>query len=221
MVLFSKKWKYSPAEVWPHFIPTFQFPVKKGKEIFEEYCRNLLLQDKPGCTLDNVGKIDIDGIEFESCEDELAHFVRESPYCPDLVKEEFEDSLRPGGNENQNPFEEGDALYIQDEDQPERAPKDDYMWLNNLGDEEDFENLTEEELQEMWQKEMDNPDPNYCERLEDRKIMYDPEEWAADRKALKLTSDDIFSADEWLKSMKNYTAILEKCDWRLTLTFWK
>ena len=202
MVLFSKKWKYSPADVWPHFIPTFQFPVKKGKEIFEEYCRNLLLQDKPGCTLDNVGKIDIDGIQFDSCEDELAHFVRESPYCPDLIKEEFEDSLRPGGNEDQNPLEAGDALYIQDEDQPERAPKDDYMWLNNLGDEEDFENLTEEELQEMWQKEMDNPDPNYCERLEDRKIVYDPEEWAADRKALKLTSDDIFSADEWLKSMR-------------------
>merc|ERR1712008_229450 len=108
-----------------------------------------------------------------------------------------------GGNENKNPFEEGDPLYIQDDDQPERAPKDDYMWLNNLGDEEDFENLTEEELQEMWQKEIDNPDPNYCERLEDRKIVYDPEEWAADRKALKLTSDDIFSADKWLNIMKN------------------
>jgi len=49
------------------------------------WCRNLLLQDKPGCYLDNVG-VNFNG----SCEEELRDFVNNSPFCPQLVKEEFE-----------------------------------------------------------------------------------------------------------------------------------
>ena len=95
MVTFTKKWQYCPAKVWPHFIPTFRYTVRKGNKMYEDYCQNLLLQDKPGCTLDNVGKIDIDGNKFENCEAELSHFVENSEYCPYLVKEEFRESQIP------------------------------------------------------------------------------------------------------------------------------
>ena len=63
---FTKKWKYCPADVFMYVIPTYRYVIKKGKNNYEDYCRNLLLQDKPGCTLDNVGK------NFNnSCEEEL------------------------------------------------------------------------------------------------------------------------------------------------------
>ena len=84
MCNFTKKWKYAPAEVFPYMIPTYRYVVKKGKPHYEEYCKNLLLQDKPGCTLDTVGKA------FSSCEEELKDFVENSEFCPNLVKVEFD-----------------------------------------------------------------------------------------------------------------------------------
>ena len=111
-----------------------------------------MLQDKPGCTLDNVGK------NFNSCEEELRDFVENSEYCPNLVKEEFKESQKVSDESNQeeDPFIAGDALYVEPEGQPERAAKDEYMHLYDLGHEED------PELDEI-QNELDDPEPNYCD----------------------------------------------------------
>ena len=88
MCNFTKKWKYAPAEVFPYIIPNYRYIVKKGKPHYEEYCKNLLLQDKPGCTLDIVRKA------FRSCEEELKDFVENSEFWPNLVKVEFDESQK-------------------------------------------------------------------------------------------------------------------------------
>merc|ERR1712122_141782 len=75
------------TEVFPHFIPTYKWIVHKGSNGYEEWCKTILLQDKPGCYLDNVGT------QFESCEAELKDFVENSEFCPNLVKMEFRKSL--------------------------------------------------------------------------------------------------------------------------------
>ena len=133
MCNFSKKWNYSPANVFPYMMPTYRYVIKKNKPHYEAYCQNLLLQDKPGCTLDNVGK------NFNSCEEELRDFVENSEYCPNLVKEEFKESqkISEESNQEEDPFIAGDALYVEPEGQPERAAKDEYMHLYDLGHEED------------------------------------------------------------------------------------
>ena len=115
-------------------IPTYRYVVKKGKPHYEEYCKNLLLQDKPGCTLDNVGQA------FSSCEEELKDFVETSEFCPNLVKEEFIESQRISADPNQaeDPFIVGDALYVEPEGKPERAPKDEVMHLYDLGHDADL-----------------------------------------------------------------------------------
>ena len=155
MCNFTKKWKYAPANVFPYMIPTFRYVVKKGKKNYEEYCKSLLLQDKPGCTLDNVGK------NFDSCEEELKDFVENSQFCPNLVKEEFHESQRIGDdfNQEQDPFIAGDALYVEPEERPERAPKDEYMHLYDLGHEGNPE-------ADEVENEFDDPDPNYCDDIE-------------------------------------------------------
>ena len=72
VVNFTKTWKYSPRDVYPNFIPSYKYIVHKGKPHYEEYCKNVLLMDKPGCTLENVGK------SFSSYEEELRDFVENS-----------------------------------------------------------------------------------------------------------------------------------------------
>ena len=140
-------------------MPTFRYVVKKGKPNYELYCRCLLLADKPGCTIDNVGK------NFSSCEEELRDFVENSEYCPNLVKEDFKESQIESDESNQaigqeeDPLIVGDALYVEPEGEPERAPKDDYMHLYDLGHE-----LDDPESEEV-QHEYDNQDPNYYDDL--------------------------------------------------------
>ena len=203
MVLFTKKWKYNPDDVWPHFIPTFRYTVKKGKPMYEEFCRSLLLQDKPGCTLDNVGKVDMDGKKFESCEDELDDFVKNSEYCPALVKEEYEESLRPSEEGHEGTFAEEDALLNQPEEDPEREPLEDWEWLNHYGDHEDLSHLDEDELVARMMDEAADPDPTYCDRLADRKGRYDPEDWKEHREELGITENDIMEAGNWIKKTKD------------------
>ena len=91
---FTKKWKYAPKDnVFPHFIPCYRYIQHKGRgreERYEEYCKSLLLQDKPGCTIENVGKA-----PFESCESELLDFVEKSEFCPQYLKAEVIESQIP------------------------------------------------------------------------------------------------------------------------------
>ena len=83
---FTKKWKSGKANIFPYFLPTYKYIVNKSSPHYEDYCKTLLLQDKPGCYFSNVGK------NFESCEAELRDFVENSEFCPKLVKEDFKKS---------------------------------------------------------------------------------------------------------------------------------
>ena len=53
------KWKYSANasnKFFPHFIPSYRYPVRKNNKIYEDYCKYTLMPDKPGCFPENVGK---------------------------------------------------------------------------------------------------------------------------------------------------------------------
>ena len=192
MITFTKKWKYSPANVFCFMTPSFRYNVKKGKPNCEEFYKNLLLQDKPGCTFENVGK------NFESCEEEFRDFVENSPYCPELLKQEFADSQKLGGsNENKDVWVEGDPLYVEPEGEPERAPRDDLDILHNLVDEDDLDNV--EYFMEQMEQEIDNPDPLYCN---DTKKKYDPKDWQTDREALNLTPEQLHNAPDFINMAK-------------------
>ena len=196
MCNFTKKWKYCPAEVFPYFIPTFRYVVNKSKKYYEDYCRSLLLQDKPGCTFDNVGK------NFKNCEEELRDFVENSSFCPNLVKEEFKESQLGGDNPNQNPdpFIGGDDLYMDEEEGPERAPKDDYMHVYALGDEEDPTN--DEDIMRQIVDEFDDPDLAYCDETGGNKIVSDNIDKNEHRLKLGMSQDDILDSHQWIKQMK-------------------
>ena len=128
---FTKSWKFSPSanRCFLNAKPTFRYIVNKKRPNYEMWCKNVLLQDKPGCYLDNVGK------NFEgSCEAELKDFVENSPFIPELIKEEFTKSQ--AGNEvgefldedlGEDPIIAGDDLYIQPENVPINVPRDETM----------------------------------------------------------------------------------------------
>ena len=196
MCNFTKKWKYCPADVFPYFIPTFRYVVNKKKKHYEDYCRCLLLQDKPGCTFDNVGK------EFESCEEELRDFVENSPLCPNLVKEEFKESQRGGENpeQNQDPFIGGDFLYMDDEEDPERAPRDDVMELYALNDDDQAPEGAEELLGQN--DEVDDSNPTDGDESPGNKIASDNIDKDEHRLKLGLTQDDILASHDFIKKMK-------------------
>ena len=149
-----------------------------------------MLQDKPGCTIDNVGK------NFTSCEEELRDFVENSEFCPNLVKEEFKESQKVSDESNQeeDPFIAGDALYVEPDGQPERAAKDEYMHLYDLGHEED------PELDEV-QNELDDPEPNYCDDLE-RNKEYKDHDWFEDRNNLNITEKKFSEVGSWIREMQ-------------------
>ena len=87
---------YKKNPTFPVFIPVQKFLVKKTNKSYEQNCRNVLLSDKPGCYLNNVGT------GFNSFEEELRDFVLNSEHCPPLIKLEFEESQLETQNEDSN-----------------------------------------------------------------------------------------------------------------------
>ena len=141
VVDFTKNWKYRPSNVFPHFIPSYKYVVHKGKPYYEDWCMLQLLMEKPGCTLDNVGK------SYTSCEEELRHFVENYEFCPSALKEDFIRSQNIVNENNKDMYAEGDAfdeLYVEVDKAAENATKDDWMeclslgFTGNLNDDEDF-----------------------------------------------------------------------------------
>ena len=174
--------------------PNIQIHLKKGSKNYEEYCRCLLLQDKPGCTFDNVGKT------FDSCEEELKDFVENSQFCPNLVKEEFKESQTEGSDQGKDPFFAGDPLYTEGEANPERAPKDDFMHLHDLG--EDYcPQYDNEEFNEL--------DPSYSEVIARNQVV-NLVDWQEDRKKLGLTEEDIGKAPHVIDEMKRMNPNIRK-----------
>ena len=86
MADFSVKWEYEGFDFVPIPHPCYKWVVHKSKEQYEKYCRSLLLMEKPGCYLSNIGT------EFDSCEAELKDFVENSEFCSNVIKENFKES---------------------------------------------------------------------------------------------------------------------------------
>ena len=194
IVNFTKKWKFKPANVYPHFIPTYRYIVHKGKANYEDFCKFWLLQDKPGCYFDNVGK------EFSSCEAELKHFVENSAFCPELLKEEFEQSQIVLNESNNEKSVEGDAfdeLFNEVNAVPENASKDDWMECFSLGFDGEFD------LHK--QAASDDEGSDYDEALANDEIQnYD---WQSDRRTLNMTTSEIKEAAGWIDHKKKVTKL--------------
>ena len=191
VVNFTMKWKYKPSNVFPNFIPTYRYIVHKDKPNYESYCECLLLMDKPGCTLDNVGT------EFPSCEAELRDFVENSDLCPDRVKKEFKESqiiLKDLNKENPIEGDAFDELYIDVNPIAENAPKDEWMDCYS------FVNLDD-----MPQLNGDMEDDNYGNENNENEF----HNWESDFSELNLTAADLKEASGWIDFQKNIAKLTE------------
>ena len=196
MTHFTMKWNYTPIKkfpyissknVFPHVIPTYRYVVRKGSPIYEQYCKTILLMDKPGCMLENVGK------NFASCEEELRDFVENYECCPILLKDEFKESQRKvGPNDKETPIA-GDAFdeLLPDNDaDPEYGAKEDWMQCHDLG----FEGIIEPP---------DDDDQN--ENLNDFEVTNDDNNWESD-----LTEVKRLNSDYNIKDTPDWTEYIQK-----------
>ena len=182
---FTKKWEIKNTPTVPVFIPAPKFPVKKKSNSYENWCKFILLSEKPGCYITNVGK------EFQSFEEELRQFVVNSEFCRDLIKEDFEESQLES-QEDEIPDDISD-----DEDQLLLSP------LENQ-DEEGFVptqfqiNLLHEDIE---QNKDDDVTSDYdADEFED--LTYD---WTTDKVTICNDQNyelELQSADAWLKNKK-------------------
>ena len=83
---FTIHWLPKEIITVPIFSPIQKFNVKKKHKSYENSCRCILLSEKPGCYITNVGN------DFQTFEEELRDFVSHSKFCPPLIKQEFEES---------------------------------------------------------------------------------------------------------------------------------
>lgn len=199
---FSKNWKYTPSvNVFPHFLPTYRYVVNKSKPNYEEFCRCILLMDKPGAYLDNVGN------GFESCSEELKDFVENSPFCPQLVKDEFKESQidvkEPEADNDKDPESKDgktvkpkkvvqgnalDELYIDKPDNVPNAPRED--WMEMFAHDNDVEEPF--------------PIPNQEVEAPDLENLENPDEyrWTSDSDELDLNPGSLKEVTKWLEHQK-------------------
>ena len=146
-----------------------------------------LLSEKPGFYITNVGA------DFETYEEELKDFVLNSEYCPQLIKQDFEESQLEDDVENLT----DDAS--EDEDQLMVSP------LQNSDDEDIIPTQFQiNQLHEDYDHEHENNDDETAE--------YDSEEfranalnhdWALDRKILlNMSEQHLNSATDWIENQK-------------------
>ncbi|KAG0729382.1 hypothetical protein GWK47_030434 [Chionoecetes opilio] len=150
--------------------------------------------DKPGCTLDNVGK------EFGSCEAELKEFVK-NPLCPEIIQEEFKQSQIPIQNvpsaPEHNPLDE---LHVEEEE-PENTELDEWMECINIGNGAVVQ-AVENHVSEVEQH------PEYtddCFLRENESEVFD------DAQVLGMTDSDLKDAQGWIEEKKK-TAVLPEGD---------
>ena len=196
---FTKKWKVSKnAKVFPVFTPTFRHIVHKGQKRYEEYCKWILLQDKPGCYFDNAGK------GFASCEAELKDFVDKSPHCPEHIKDEFYKSqvvkkdnevIQMRGSDD-DPLDE---LLAEVNQAPENDSPDDWMRVYDPGN--------ETALNEIANRQINAAFPDFDENM----AQNDNTELWNDTEILGMSDKDLRDIKGWLDHQK-HTFQLEEND---------
>ena len=53
---FTKNWKVKTSITFPVFSPIQKFHISKKHKSYENWCKYILLAEKPGCYITNVGK---------------------------------------------------------------------------------------------------------------------------------------------------------------------
>ena len=194
---FSKSWVYKPENVFPHFVPTYKWVVHHSSNNYEEYCKTLLLQDKPGCYFSNVGK------NFESCAAELKDFVENSEFCPDLVKQEYYESLsakREGRKKKDSEMDGIEDLHQDDMDNEADKEFDHFLDIYN----------------EFAKNPVNEEEVNYdddCDQGSDYGDGVDPNDtdWSADANELELnTTATLRHARRWLEIEKRTFEVKQK-----------
>ena len=182
----KKNWMLKETKTFPVFTPVQKFAIKKNSKSYENWCKLTLLAEKPGCYITNVGN------DFESFEEELKHFVQHSEFCPQLIKQEYEES--------QLEFEED---IPEDEDQLLISP------LQNPGDEGILTNdLQTYQLNEPAEANIeinDDINSNYdADEFVNDHLTYD---WESDRNTLleSMTEAELQCAKDWIKDKKIHT----------------
>ncbi len=188
---FTKKWKLSKnTKVFPVFTPTFRHIVHKGQKRYEEYCKWILLQDKPGCYFDNVGK------GFGSCEAELKDFADNSPLCSEHIKDEFYKSqvvkkdsevVQMRGNDD-DPLDE---LLAEVNQAPENDNPDDWMRVHDPGN--------ETVLNEIANRQINAAFPDFDENI----AQNDENDLWNDTEILGISDKDLQDLKGWLDHQKH------------------
>ena len=153
-------------------------------------CRYILLCEKPGCYISNVGT------EFSSFEEELRDFVLNSEFCPLLIKKEFHASQLEGQEDLNTNVTQDDPLLI--------SP------LQNLGDDEDRVptplqiHLLPEEIEEAMEID-DEVGSDYNEdEFNNDNLSYN---WSSDKeiicKLMDVHETELQLANDWLRKEKD------------------
>ena len=206
VVNFTMKWKPKgkPDNVFLHSIPPYRYVVNKDRKNYEDYCKSLLLQDKPGCYLDNVGTG-----QFKSCQEELKDFVENSEFCPQLVKDDFKESqkdIKSNDQSSPNTFageNVPEELYIENDCDPVNAQPEAWFDLHNL-----FGDALPQNDKNLDNNEVDMDEENY-DILEGQDDPHKDYDWQSDRKELGLTKSQIKEAEGWIKHQKIISKLKE------------
>ena len=84
---------------------------------------------------------------------------------------------------------------MEPEERPERAPKDEYMHLYDLGHEGDPE-------ADEVENEFDDPDPNYCNDVENKNKESEDIDWFEDRYSLNISEQQMLEVGTWIHKMQ-------------------
>ena len=185
---FTKNWMVKANITVPVFAQTYTFTVKRNHKSYENWCKYILLCEKPSFYITNIGNI-------QSFAEELREFVANSEFCPQLVKEDFQESQLE--NEDEQHADDNFA----DEEQLLVSP------LQNP-DEEDIV-PTQFQIHQIPEdieqdKEIDDDDVTSeydAEEFINDALEYD---WTLDKTTLlkDMSEQDIHSAPNWLENQK-------------------
>ena len=110
VAFFTRKWNISAVEHCPQFTPFFKSPPSiKNLQRFEIWAKNNMLEFIPGATPETICD------PGETIKEAMERFVSQSPHCPSLVKEDFEEALAKDGKrkkkkQKQNKKEKNDNM---------------------------------------------------------------------------------------------------------------
>ncbi len=94
LAFYNKDWTPSKEQFCPTYTPSYREPVNKSKEArHEEWCKMQLLIFQPGANEQSVTEAfnAADDVTYSSL---LAEFVETSEFCPGVLKDDYEISMR-------------------------------------------------------------------------------------------------------------------------------